>query len=67
MFLYSEIIFAEKSIVDKYCEYINVITNYTGSNINKIIKYVENHDTYLSAGDLGYTKYKSSLEIAKEI
>lgn len=66
LFLYGEIIFAEKSLVDKYCEYINVITNYTGSNINKIIKYVENHDTYLSDGDLGYTKYMSSLEIAKE-
>lgn len=66
LFLYGEVIFADKTLIDKYCRYINVITNYEGSDINKTIKYIENHDTYLSDGDLGYTKYNSSNEIAKQ-
>ena len=66
LFLYGEVIFAEQDLIDKYAEHINVLTNYSGSDINKLVKYAENHDTYLSDGSLGYTKNISSLEIVKQ-
>lgn len=66
LFLYGEVIFADQNLIDKYSKYINVLTNYTGSDINKLVKYVENHDTYLSDNSLGYTKNISSFEIAQQ-
>lgn len=66
LFLYGEVIFADQNLIDKYSKYINVLTNYNGSDINKLIKYVENHDTYLSDDSLGYTKSFSSFDIAQQ-
>lgn len=66
IFLYGEVIFADKGLIDKYSKYMSVLTNGTGSDINKLVGYVENHDTYLSDGTLGYTKKMPSLEIAKQ-
>ena len=66
LFLYGEVIFADQNLIDKYSKYINVLTNYIGSDINKLVKYVENHDTYLSNDSLGYTKNISSYEIAQQ-
>lgn len=66
LFLYGEVIFANQNLIDEYSKYLNVLTNNMGSDISKMVKYVENHDTFLSDGPLGYTKNISSLEIAKQ-
>ena len=42
--------------------YINVITNSDGRDKDRLVKYIENHDTFL---DFGYTKNLSSSEISK--
>lgn len=66
LFIYGEVLFADCTLIDKYSKYINVLTNYDGTDKNHLVKYVENHDTYLSSGDLGYTKNISSGEIARQ-
>lgn len=66
LFLYGEVIFADQKLIDAYSRYMNVLTNYTGSDINRLVKYAENHDTYLSDDSLGYTKGVSSEEIARQ-
>ncbi len=64
LFLYGEVLFASTELIDAYANYMNVLTNYSGSDVNRLVKYVENHDTFLSEGDLGYTKGVSSEVIA---
>lgn len=66
LFLYGEVLFASSELIDSYSKYINVLTNYSGSDINRLVKYVENHDTFLSDGELGYTKNISSREIERQ-
>lgn len=66
LFIYGEVLFADCTLIDKYSKYINVLTNYDGTDKNHLVKYVENHDTYLSSGDLGYTKNIPSDEIARQ-
>jgi glycosidase len=45
LYMYAEIIFSPKELVDKYCKYINVCTNSYGSDKSKLITYVESHDS----------------------
>lgn len=66
LFLYGEVIFADQNLIDAYSKYMNVLTNYSGNDINRLVKYVENHDTYLSNDNLGYTKGISSEEIVRQ-
>lgn len=66
MFLYGEVIFEEdKKVIDEYAKYMHVLGNYDGSNKDMMVKFVENHDTFLSDDTLGYTKNISSKEILK--
>lgn len=66
LFMYGEVIFSSRELIDKYCNYIKVLSNSDGSDINKLVKYVENHDTFLSTDNLGYTRNISSYQISKE-
>lgn len=61
LIIYGEVIFSDKSLIDKYCNYINVLTNCEGSNRDKIFAFVESHDSNL---DFGYTRGIDSSEIA---
>lgn len=61
IYIYGEVIFASKSLIDEYNMYINVITNSEGNNKEKVIKYIENHDAYL---EFEYSKWISSNEIS---
>jgi len=65
MFLYGEVIFASQELIDSYCKYMNVLTNSCGKDINRLVGYVESHDTYLSDDNLGYTKNVDSNVIAE--
>ena len=42
---YAEVIYSPMNIIDEYCKYINVITQNVSSNPNKIVSYINNHDT----------------------
>ena len=58
MYLYGEVIFEENpKIIDEYAEYMYVLGNYDGSTREKMVKYIETHDTYLSEDALGYSKF----------
>jgi len=63
LFLYGEIIFESQELIKKYNEYVNVITNSDGYNRDKIVKYIENHDSYL---EFGYTKNLTSEQISNQ-
>jgi alpha-amylase len=66
IYLYGEVIFEEnKKVLDEYSLYMNVLGNYDCSDINKMVKYVETHDTFLSDDNLGYTKNIPSNDIAR--
>lgn len=67
IFLYGEIIFENnQQILEEYSKYMNVLGSYVASNPNKSILYAESHDSYLSDGNLGYTKCKSSENILND-
>ena len=43
---------------------MHILGNYDCSDHNKMVKYIENHDTYLSDDELGYSKsWPSSLVV----
>jgi alpha-amylase len=63
LFLYGEIIFEDSYLIDRYCKYFNVLSDNCGSNKDSMVAFVESHDTY---NEFGYTKNKSSQEIARE-
>jgi len=67
LYLYGEVIFERNvQIVDEYCKYMNVLGNFDGSDLTKMVSYVETHDTYLSTDSLGYTKYINTEDIIKK-
>ena len=53
-------------MLNEYSSYMYVLGNYDCIDKNKMVKYVESHDTFLSDDDLGYTKNISSDEIIDE-
>lgn len=59
LFNYGEVIFEKKELIDKYCKYINVLTDSFGSDKNKLVTFVESHDTYL--------EFKSTCKIDDEL
>ena len=63
LIVYGEVIFSEKELIDKYCQYIGVLTNCDGSNRDRIVSFVESHDSNL---DFGYTKNIDSRQIARD-
>ena len=63
LFLYGEVIFESQNRIDEYSKYINVVTNCDAYNRNNLVKYIENHDSYL---EFGYTKNLSSSQISSQ-
>lgn len=63
LFLYGEVIFEKQDRINEYSKYINVATNSIGTDKDKMVKYIENHDTYL---DFGYTRGLSSTEVTHQ-
>lgn len=63
LFLYGEVIFENKDLIDRYCHYFNVLSDNCGSDINSIVSFVESHDSFY---EFGYTKCFSSSEIASK-
>lgn len=52
--VYGEVINAAQELIDKYSKIMLVATNGYGSDKDKIITWIESHDTYLT---FGYTKH----------
>lgn len=44
MFIYAEVIFESKELIDKYCQYVNVLTSSYGSNRNRMVTFIDSHD-----------------------
>lgn len=44
MFIYAEVIFESKELIDKYCQYVNVLTSSCGSNHNNMVTFIDSHD-----------------------
>lgn len=63
LFLYGEIIFANKELIDCYCRYFNVLSNSFGSNDSNLVAFVESHDSF---HEFGYTKNIPSHVIAND-
>ena len=67
LFLYGEVIFEEDiKVLDEYTNYMNILGNYDATDKDKMVKFIESHDTFLSNDSLGYTRYLSSEEIVRE-
>jgi len=59
--LYGEVIFSNEELVKEYQKYLCVLTDSFCENRDKTFNYIESHDSYLG---MGYTRFKSSLEVA---
>ncbi len=67
LFLYGEVIFEEDiKIRDEYATYMHLLGNYDCTDKNQMVKYIENHDTFLSDDELGYSKNWPSKLIVDE-
>ena len=44
MLIYAEVIFESKELIDKYCQYINVLTSSYGSDRNRMVTFIDSHD-----------------------
>ena len=67
LYLYGEVIFEENpKIIDEYAKYMYVLGNYDGSDREKMVKYIETHDTYLSDDALGYSKNWSTDKVIND-
>ena len=60
--IYGEVLFSDKDLIARYAKYMKVLTNSDAHNLNDIIKFIENKDSYLSK-DMSYTKYVPIWEI----
>ncbi|MBR4178540.1 MAG: hypothetical protein IKR57_04255 [Bacilli bacterium] len=63
--IYGEVLFANDELIEKYARYMKVLTNSDYHDKSKIIKYIENKDSFLSK-DLGYTKTWSKEKITED-
>lgn len=61
LYIYGEVIFVSSNLINEYNKYMDVITNSDCNNRDKIIKYIENHDSYL---EFGYSRCISSNEVS---
>lgn len=60
LFNYAEIIFEDKETIFKYTKYIKVLTENKEINSDKIVSFIESHDSYL---EFGYTRKLSDRDI----
>ena len=65
MFIYGEVIFVNYDLIEKYSKYMKVLTDYSDNDVDKVVRFIESHDTYLSDDSLGYTKRIPSSIIAE--
>ena len=65
IYTYAEVILADKWLIDEYCKYTDVLTDSFGSDRNKLVTFVESHDSYLD-DTIGYTKKLSEWDIIRE-
>lgn len=62
-YIYGEIIFSDKGLLNEYSKYINVLTEGSCDNKDKLVTFVESHDSYL---EFGYTKNMSNEMLLSE-
>lgn len=64
--IYGEVLFASEDLIEKYSKYMKVLTtSEVGDKLNsKVIKFIENKDTYLS-GEMKYSDKWSTHDIIK--
>ena len=60
LFNYSEVIFADESLISMYTDYLDVLTNTWSECKDNVVLFSESHDSFLG---LGYTRDKSSREV----
>lgn len=53
--VYGEVLFPTPELIDRYSKHMKVLTNGDFYDKDRIIRYAESHDSYLS-NDLGYTR-----------
>lgn len=63
LILYGEVIFADYDLIDSYNRFISVLTNCDGRNRDRIVCFVESHDSYY---DYKYTTGMPSDKIAND-
>lgn len=60
IYMYAEVIYSPMEVIDEYCKYVHVITQNIGSNADRIVSYISNHDT---EKEFGVTKNLTMSEI----
>lgn len=69
IYIFGEVIFEKKEIIEKYQAYIDVLTEFSGNSYNlnsqKTVFFIEGHDTFLDKG-MGYTSKWSMDKIVNE-
>lgn len=60
LFLYGEVIFESKEIMDEYAKYVKVLSNIHAIAPDDMIAYIESHDSFL---EFGYTKNMNEYAI----
>lgn len=54
--VYGEVLFPTPELIDRYSKHMKVLTNGDFYDKDRIIRYAESHDSFLSTKDLGYTR-----------
>jgi len=62
--IYGEVLFSNDELIEKYAKYMRVLTNSDTSNIDAVIRYIENKDSFLS-NDLAWSKNIKKEDITK--
>lgn len=69
LYVFGEVIFEKKEIIEKYQKYINVLTEFSGNSYNlnsqKTVFFIEGHDTFLDK-QMGYTSKWTMDKIVNE-
>lgn len=54
--VYGEVLFPTPELIERYSKHMKVLTNDDFYDKDRIVRFAESHDTYLSTNDLGYTR-----------
>lgn len=65
LFNYAEVLHYPKELIDMYTPYIHVITQNIGSDPDKIVSYISNHDTEKEFGSTSQKKDEEIIELYK--
>jgi len=61
LIIYGEVIFSNEDLVKEYQKYLCVLSDSFHEDKDKTVVFAESHDSYLG---MGYTRHKSSIDIA---